>query len=343
MTARTKTIHNSYARTFGGAKKAAALLFSLDKDYAQRLLEHLSHDERKKIVQAARNLHGLKVKDIGMLVDEFTRVYTDSADFDSTPDNIKELFSGYLSDEEFEGIFGSYHEATPVWEELNEVESSEIAKYLAAEHPQTVAYLLSQFDPVIAADVAGQLPGELRNEALRRMLRIGEVHPRIRQSIEVVLREDLMPTEFVKADSADPIGVMSEILNGLSKEAVDDVIGDLQNYFPEEANKIKSKLFAFEDFGTLSKEARVVVMDKISTEQVILALKNCESAIADAALEALPDRARRMVENELSLGVKSKPADIDGARKLIQRTVLKLAEDGEIKIPKVQQEPENTE
>lgn len=344
MTARLKTIQNSNPRAFGGARKAAALLFTLDRGYAQRLLQHLSHTERKKIAQAARHLQTLKVKDIGVLVDEFTRVFTDDVSFESTPEEIKGMFSGLLEDDEINAIFGVSEDATPVWEELTGLENTEIAKYLKKEHPQAIAYLLSQFDSQIASEIASVLPGPIRNNALRRMMFIGDVHPKVKQAIDDALRVDLMPTEFSEQRGRDPVAHMSDVLNGLSKDAVDEAMEELQNYFPKETAAIRKNLFAFEDIVTLMPQARSTVFDKIPTEQVILALKNCDKAIENAILEAMPARARRMVENELSLGVAAKEADIEAARKLIQRTVLKLADNGEIVVPKiVEAEEEETE
>lgn len=343
MTARMKTIQTSNPRAFGGARKAAALLCTLEISYAQRLLQHLSHVERTKIAQAARHLQTLKVKDLGVLVDEFTRVFTDDVSFDSAPEDIKGMFSGYLEDDEIDAIFGVSENATPVWEELSGLDNGEIAKYLKNEHPQTIAYLLSQFAPQIASEIAGALPGRLRNDAFRRMFSIGEVHSKVKQAIDEALRTDLMPTEFSEQSGTDPVAHMSEVLNGLSKDAVDEAMEELQNYYPKETAAIRKKLFAFEDIITLMPQARSVVFDKIPTEQVILALKNCDKGIETAILEAMPARARRMVENELSLGVASKEADIEAARKMIQRTVLKLADSGEIVIPKIAEEEDETE
>lgn len=344
MIARIKTIHTSNPRAFGGAKKAAALLFTLERSYAQRLLQHLSHAERTQIAQAARHLRSLRVKDVGVLVDEFTRIFTDDVSFDSTPEDFKGMFSGYLEDEEIEAIFGASDNETPVWEELNGLDSDEIAKYLKTEHPQTIAYLLSQFDPAIASEIAGTLPASLRNDALRRMFIIGDVHLKVRHAIDMALRTDLMPTAFSEQKSGkDPITQMSDVLNGLSKDAADEAMAELQSYYPKETAAIRKKLFAFEDIVTLMPQARSTVFDKVPTEQVILALKNCDKGIETAILEAMPARARRMVENELSLGVASKEADIEAARKLIQRTVLKLADSGQIVIPKIVEEESNEE
>lgn len=332
MNARIKPIHNPSSRAFGGAKKAAALLFSLDKYYAQRLLQHLSPDERKKIAQAARQLQAVEVKDVEQLIDEFTRIFAESASFDGAPDDIQALFSGYLDEEEIKTILGRENR-TPVWSELNRIDNTAIVKYLKDEHPQTIAFLLSQFESEIASEIAGALPAPLRNNALRRMLVIGDVHPKVMHSIEDALRTDLMPTEFSEQSGKDPIAHMGDILNGLQKDAVEEAIQELQTDYPEETVAIRKRLFAFEDIGILLLQARAAVFDQVPTEQVILALKNCSETIVNDVLEALPARSRRMVENELSLSVAAKEADIESARKMIQTTVLRLAGSGEIQMP----------
>jgi flagellar motor switch protein FliG len=89
-------------------------------------------------------------------------------------------------------------------------------------------------------------------------------------------------------------------------------------------------LFSFADIATLKSRARSLILEKVPTEQVVLALNGAEQELQEAVLSTLTARVRRMVEAELESAPPARTRDIEEARRSIVATVLNLMARGEI-------------
>ena len=69
---------------------------------------------------------------------------------------------------------------------------------------------------------------------------------------------------------------------------------------PGEAAALRKLLFSFEDIVKLDQKYRLILFDKVQTEQVMLALRGAEAEIKEIILSSLGARARRMIESELN-------------------------------------------
>jgi flagellar motor switch protein FliG len=71
-------------------------------------------------------------------------------------------------------------------------------------------------------------------------------------------------------------------------------------------------------------------MEKVPTEQVVLALNGADYDLQQAVLATLTARVRRMVEAELDNAGEVRARDVEEARRAIVATVLSLMARGEI-------------
>jgi flagellar motor switch protein FliG len=94
---------------------------------------------------------------------------------------------------------------------------------------------------------------------------------------------------------------------------------------------VKSRLFRFEDLPNISKEARTLLCDGLSTEVLTLALREAGEDLKETVLSSISQRTRRMIESELSAG-KARQTDIEQARKSIAALALRMAAEGRIEL-----------
>ena len=73
---------------------------------------------------------------------------------------------------------------------------------------------------------------------------------------------------------------MAALLNRMERDQVEQIITSLRRERPEDAEALKKMLFSFEDLPRIEQKHRLVLFDKVQTEQVMLALRG-----ADAGLE----------------------------------------------------------
>jgi flagellar motor switch protein FliG len=321
------------ARIFNGAEKAAALLLAMGKPLAARLLKRFDHIELRQITRAAAQLGAVSTEALEHFVEEFTESFTVGADLLGNAAEAEQLLTGALPPEEaadiLSDVLGSSNSS--LWERLANTPDAAIAAYLEKEHPQTAAFILAKLPAASAAKVVAQLPRDLRNELLIRMIGPAEVSGEALRIVEAALQEDLLKSAG-RTSGGDSRARIADIVNRLEPNDVEDVLQTISEAQPKDAAILKKMLFTFDDMVNLSNRARALLFDNLQTETIVMALRGTEPAFRDTVLSSMASRARRLVESELSNGASIPQRDIAKARRAISDTVLRMAQRGEIEI-----------
>jgi flagellar motor switch protein FliG len=316
-----------------GPEKAPALLLCMGKPLASRLLKQFDADELKQITRSVAELGTVAVPTLEVLVEEFASQVANGADLLGSPDEVEQMLDGVLPPEQIADVMsdvtGNSNHA--MWDRLSNVPEAVFAGYLAKEHPQTAAFIVSKISPGYAAKVMGQLPRELRNELMRRMLSIAPVTESAVRIIQGQLQEDLL-SNVSRQTGSDQNARMADIINKMERDQMEDVMQSLAAARPEAAEVLRKLMFTFEDIIKLHSNARSVLFDKIPTELVVLALKGTDAAFRDSILSSLATRARRIVDSELASGGPALQRDVLKARRTIADTALELASSGELEL-----------
>ena len=327
--------------SFTKAQKAAAILVAMGKPSAAKLLKFFKQEELKALIGAARLLRTIPQAELEKIVAEFEAEFTEGAGLLDSSDKMDTLVSEHLSPEEMNALMGKGQaksaEGQSVWEQLEALEPERIGSFLANEHPQTIALVLSKLQPSLAAKIVLLLAKPIRGEVVKRMVSIGPIAPAALRIIENRLRAQLGGDSGGKDVSAGQTRVAS-LLNELDKDALDEVMEDLAAAGSNDVAAIRARLFSFEDIAQLNQRSRVALFDGISTEMVTLALRGAPAALTEAVLSAIGARSRRMIEAELSSGADGVSTDaITKARKEIASTALAMSQQGKIELPSLQQ------
>jgi flagellar motor switch protein FliG len=221
----------------------------------------------------------------------------------------------------------------PVWPSVEKLEAERVGAFLANEHPQTVALVLTNMSPQPAANALMTLPKPMRGEVVKRMLAMNSVPEQAKRIVEDQIRTRMLAESSVKDSTAGQIRVAG-VLNELDKDQLEEVIGEMQAAGTTDLEGIRARLFNFDDIIQLSQKSRVALFDGLGTDLVTLALRGCEQTLAEAILSALGPRSRRMIESELATEAGNIPfADIAKARKTIASTAIRLASEGAVQLP----------
>jgi flagellar motor switch protein FliG len=323
----------SPSRILNGAEKAATLLLAMGKPLAARMLKHFDHIELRLITRAAAHLGAVSSAALDALIDEFTDNFSTGADLLGNAGEAEQLLNGALPPEQvadiLSDVFGSSNSS--LWERLANLPEAVLAAYLEKEHPQTAAFILTKVNAACGAKIVAQLPRELRNELLVRMIAPEPVADEALRIVEGGLQEDLLKAA-ARSAGIDSRARIADIVNRLEPTEVEDVIQSITEIQPKDAAILKKMLFTFEDLLKLSKRGRALLFDNVATDVVVTALRGTEPGFRDAVLSSMASRARRLVESELSNGASVPQRDIAKARRAIAELVLKMAQRGEIEI-----------
>jgi flagellar motor switch protein FliG len=322
-----------------GPKKVAALLLSMDKKIASRLLKHFDEDDIKLIAQTATDLGSVSKSTLDTLVEEFANSLRNGGDLLATANEVEQLLSGVVSADQIAEIMSQVRSKSlqSIWIKLGEVPEMSTAQYLAKEHPQVSALVLSRTPPSYAAASLKMLPNTLRNEIMRRMLALKAVHERPIQLLEGALKEELL---YKSAKNAGPTihARLADIINKMDRKQMDEILSDLDQHRPKEAEMVRGLLFTFDDLLRLSPTALVTLFDGVPADRTIAALFGAEPRMINVVLEATPARARRMIEQELATGKRPSAKEIQKARRAIADAAMEMLEKGVIEIGTTEEE-----
>ena len=318
--------------TLTGPEKVAALLLAMGKPLASRLLKHFNPAELKIITRSAAALGSVSIQTLEELVEELAAQFSRGVDLLGTAADVEHLLGGVLPPDQvaeiMADVLGNSNSST--WVRLSSLGDKDLADYISKEHPQTAALILTRLTSEAAARVLAAVPRELRNILTRRMLSLRPVNDATVRILENKLRDDLLLNTNRDAGGRAQNRV-ADILNRMATEQAEDVLAALSEVKPEEAAALRAKMFSFMDIVTLSLKARSVLLDKVPSEQIVVALRGTDPAFRDSVLSAVGARARRLIENELNNG-SATPKEIAAARKAISNLVLELIGRGEIEL-----------
>ncbi len=332
----------SKAATMTRTQKAAAILVAMGKPSASRLLKFFKQEELKALIEGARLLSTIDQGDLEKIVAEFEGEFAEGAGLLDSADRMDTILTESLSPEEMNALMGVSQPAAaqdgppPVWPQIEKIEPTRLGAFLAEEHPQTAALILSNLSPAAAASALLSLEKPVRNEIVKRMMSMVAIPEAATRIAENQLRARVLTESSARDTSAGQIRVAS-VLNELDKNKLDEVMLDLEQSGAPDLQALKARLFAFEDVVLLTQKARVALFDSVSTELVTLALRNSPASLAEAVLSSIGARSRRMVESELGEGSEGvAAADITRARRAIAAAAIRMAREGAFELPTMQ-------
>jgi flagellar motor switch protein FliG len=274
------------------------------------------------------------------LIEEFAQSLKNGGDLMATADEVEELLMGVVPAEQISEIMSQVRSKSlqSIWVRLSETPEANLGRYLTKEHPQIAALVLSRASPGYAAGVLRLLPGQMRNEVMRRMLAMKRISEKPLKLLEEAFKEDLLHNT---RNSGPTIHArLADIINKMERKHMDEVLRDLEQHRPKEAEIVRSLLFTFDDIAKLNQTAMLALFDQVPPERTIAALHGADARLRELILEAVPARARRMIEQEIATGKKPLTKEISKARRTIADLALNLMEKGVIELNAEDEEEE---
>ncbi len=317
-------------------EKAAAVLLSMGKGVASKLLKFFTQHELQVIIRAAQNLRSIPPHELIALTNEFEDLFTEGAGLMDNAKAMESILEEGLTPEEVDNLLGRRAtfqgiEAASIWDELGETDPLFVANFLEKEHPQTAAYILSMVPSSFGAKVLMELSEERRADVINRTVNLKQVSPKAAEIIENRVVE-LMRAMDAEKNATGTVKV-AELMNELEKEQVEQLLGALESLSKEAAEKVRPRIFLFEDLLTMPQRSRVTLFNDISADVITMALRGSPMDIREAVLSAIGARQRRMIESDLGSGTTGiNPRDIAVARRSIAQEAIRLANNNQIEL-----------
>ena len=314
------------------ASKAAIILLALGGSFGSRLLKEFDPGEIRKFATSAASLDEIDSTFLSNLVEEFSTEMNKPVLLCGGDQQTRNFLAEALPADQVNKILGA--EDVPfvtIWPNFTAGSENTLVPYLLDEHPQTITYILTKLDLDLSAKIVSMLPRELRDSVTRRLLKMQFVEAEPNKLVQICLQTDLL-TQADTGLEKEGRARMATLLNKMDKEQVEMILEGLRVARPSEAAALKKLLFSFEDIIKLDQKYRLILFDKVQTEQVMIALRGAEAELKEIILSSLGARARRMIEAELNGAEGDVTKEVAAARRAIAETALRLASTGEISI-----------
>jgi flagellar motor switch protein FliG len=314
------------------ASKAAIILLALGGSFGSRLLKEFDPGEIRKFATSAASLDEIDSTFLSNLVEEFSTEMNKPVLLCGGDQQTRNFLAEALPADQVNKILGA--EDVPfvtIWPNFTTGSENTLVPYLLDEHPQTITYILTKLDLDLSAKIVSMLPRELRDSVTRRLLKMQFVEAEPNKLVQICLQTDLL-TQADTGLEKEGRARMATLLNKMDKDQVEMILEGLKAARPSEAAALKKLLFSFEDIIKLDQKYRLILFDKVQTEQVMIALRGAEAELKEIILSSLGARARRMIEAELNGAEGDVTKEVAAARRAIAETALRLASNGEISI-----------
>jgi flagellar motor switch protein FliG len=321
-------------RELTNVEKAALMLLTLGKDIAAGIIQHLNENEVKRISRAFMSVSEVDRETQFQIVREFhgmikagRTVLVDGREF------AKDVIAGAFGDNAGEGLldYVTGYKKEGINTIIAEVPEKILNAFIAAEHPQTIAFLLTKMNADQAAKVLQTMSEDTQTDILIRISHLNNVKSEVIDEVREVLKQSLKGGYNEEEEVGGPKSA-ADILNFVERTNEQRIITEIEEMYPEIADQIRNLMFTFEDLKKLDDRSVQAAMKEIPREQLVVALKNASDELKDLLFRNISQRAAEMMKEDLSTMGPVKLKDVEKAQQAIVDIIRRLESTGKIVI-----------
>jgi len=309
---------------YSSLRKAAILLSTLDDPTAGALLDQMAPDQVDLVRQAMDELGVIEQVERDHVIDEFFRTGAFATSSDSPREVLRPAQRGTKSaslvEDELElGGSRPFHF-------LEETDSTELIPFLADEHPQTIAVVLSHMPPARATAVLADLPAALQADVVRRLVDLDETHPAIVREVERGLESRISSQARCERRRAAGVAAVARIFEAADRRLVQAILSNLAAHDRELADQFvrpsHEPPLRYEDLAALDDETLLTIYGQAGPELALLALAGSSMELVDRIVARLSSKHARRLRHELDHLGPTRLSDVEQA----QQELVRLAE-----------------
>jgi flagellar motor switch protein FliG len=321
--------------TLQGRKKAAVLLVALGAERAAAVFKHLRDDDIEAISLEMAQTQQVSSQATEALFEEVVETAM-AADYFSEGgvDYAREVLESSLGHERASEIIGrlaAIIEMRP-FEFLRRTPPEQIAAFLAAESPQTIALVIANLHQGLAAQVLSHLPPDEQAKVAMRIATMSETSPEVIKDVEQVLRQKLSNVISQEYAASGGVGPLADILNHADRSTERNVLDKLTELDAELAEEIRMLLFVFEDVVKLDDRGLQLVLKEVDQKDLALALRGVSDEVKEKVTRNMSQRGAEMLLEEMEYQPPQRRSVVEEAQGRIVAVIRKLEEAGALVI-----------
>ena len=301
-------------------QKAAILFIVLGPEYSSMLFKHMNDEEIEKVTLEIANHKQVTPEEKKEVISEFYQMA---------------MAKNYLSQgglEYAQSILEKALGADRATAIISRLTTSLQVRPFDFLHKTDPAQLLNfiQNDPDQAATILTSLPQDRQAEVAKRIAVMDRTSPEVLREVERVLERKLSALVTQNFSDAGGVKAIVEVLNRVDRTTEKSIIENLEVDNPELTEEIKKLMFVFEDIVMLDDRSLQMVLRKVDTKDLSLALKATNKEVADKIYKNMSKRAGDMLREEIEYMGPVKIRDVEDAQQKIVNVIRALEDKGEI-------------
>lgn len=298
-----------------GPRKAAILLSLLGDESAATILRNLPEDDLHRITEEVANLGHVPFEVTLEVLEEYQQMMV-AQDFialggqDVAIRFLVKAFGENGARQMVQRLAKGEELNTNRVESLKRADPQKIARFLAGEHPQTKALIISNLDPKQASAVLMKLEPEVRADCVRRLANIGQFSPETAATVSSVLNRRLRAVTDPGRKVDTGFRNVAELMNRLDTFSAREILQNIEKEEPKLAIGIRDLMFTFDDFLQVPEEELRELMNSLDKKTLTVALKGASEDLRNHFYRTMSARAIEMIkEDSEAMGpVRSKEA-----------------------------------
>ena len=315
-----------------GARDAAILLLSIGEEKAAGIFSSMDDFEIRDISREMAQVGRINSSDVERVLKKFAEsIGTGGTGVVGGWSQTERFLNSFMGEDRVQDLMEEMRgpAGRTMWEKLANVSEDILANYLKNEYPQTVAVIVSKIRPSHAAKVLGALPQDLSLEVIERILLMDNVSREVIESVEDSLRNEFM-RNLASQQKRDSHELMAEIFNNFDRSSEQKFMDLMDSKIPEDANKIRSLMFTFDDLAKTDEKGIQVILREVEKDQLALALKGSNEELTQRFLENMSERASKIMAEDMEAMGPVRVKDVDEAQTAVVAVAKKLADEGQI-------------
>ncbi len=211
---------------------------------------------------------------------------------------------------------------------------AKMAELVAVEHPQTIAFLMTQIDAELSGRVISEMDEEIRPEIAWRIANMSEIAPHTAGAVHRALGPMVKPEEAgVVVERLEQVGgekKVADLLNMVTVEMQRDVFESMESKDSDQVMRIRKLMFVFRDLLLLDDRGMQRVLKEVDQKDLSLALYGADEDVKDKFFRNMSSRAAETIRDEMEFMAQVKKEDVEAARDRIIESVRTLEEQGEV-------------
>jgi flagellar motor switch protein FliG len=320
---------------FTGTRKAAILLSLLGEDAAAPILRNLPDEDLERITEEVSNLGHVPLEVTLQVLEEYNQMMT-AQEFiavggqDVAVRLLAKAFGENGAKDLVDRLARQEERKSLRPETLRKADPQQLARFLAGEHSQTKALVLSHLETKQASALLMKMEPEARADCVRRLANLGQFSPEVASKVATVLNRRLRSVgDQTKRADAGPRSI-ADLMNRMDAATSKEILDNIECEEPKLAIAIRDLMFTFDNFLEVPEQEMRELMNAVDKNTLMIALKGAGEDLRSHFYRTMSSRAVEMMKEDSEVMGPVRSKDVAKAQGEIVAIARKLEAEGKI-------------